>query len=261
MKTLRWFKRLSIGNKIGVLSLVVGVIAAAATIGFGLFPAGGQPQKVLTQKVTANSESGSALSINEVSGSTLNFGTAQGVAAGSASEVDKQRIDGSSFSDASVLAFQTGGPGFGFASEVSGVWAERRVSYEFEETSETFRQALHKGHEIVHLSIGFDERTLWFDVKDTITTEQFRDMFVATGSTKLLILDGCGSFAVGKVLEEAGLDYLIVALPNSPTAPQFFDAVYRQLSRGVSPPDAVDRAKAEVRLKGGQASNFSITTY
>ena len=86
-------------------------------------------------------------------------------------------------------------------------------------------------------------------------------MFVATGSTRVLILDGCGSFAIGKALEDAGLEYLIVALPDSPSSPIFFDSFYRQLSKGVSPPDAVSRAQADVRLKNGAASDFSITIY
>jgi len=62
-------------------------------------------------------------------------------------------------------------------------------------------------------------------------------------------------------LENVGLEFLVVALPDAPASPVFFSSLYSQLSRGVSPPEAVKRSQAQVRLQNGNADDFSCTTY
>lgn len=165
------------------------------------------------------------------------------------------------YSQSHVLAFQTLDNNFGYAGKVVESWPKDSVHAVLASSSETLEEALESKCEIVHLSIGFDEKFLWFSESDVVTTSRFKDMLVSSGHVRLLVLDGCGSFAIGKVLEEAAISHLVVALPDSPDANTFFQSFYSHLANGLSPPEAVDRAKALVRLRNGEASDYSCTTY
>lgn len=263
MKLIQRFKQLSLWNKVGAVGSLASIIALVAMI-----PSFLAPNAPPDQLISSESSKGPALSINQLNGSTIVVGSENQVGnmlervggRPSLSHETRKPVR-SDFSNASVLAFEAYGDKFGYAAKVKETWPRSRVENVSANSSVAFRNAVGKGCEIVHLSIGFDDKALWFSETDIISTEQFRDMFLATGGTRILILDGCGSFAIGKMLENAGLEYLIVALPDAPAVPVFFASLYSQLSRGISPPEAVKRAQAEVRLQHGNADDFSCTTY
>jgi hypothetical protein len=225
MKLVQRFRRLSLWNKVGVVGAIASIIALLAM--FFPFLA---PDAPPNQLISSESSNVPALSINQLNDSTIVVGsenqvgnTLEPVGGQPSLSHETRKPVRSDFSSASVLAFEASDEEFGYAVKVEEAWPRSRVENVSAESSEAFWNALDKGCEIVHLSIGFDERALWFSETDIISTEQFRDMFLATGATRILILDGCGSFAIGKVLENVGLEYLIVALPDSPAASVFFE--------------------------------------
>ena len=163
----------------------------------------------------------------------------------------------------SVLAVETNGPGFGFAADVLSVW-QGRVDTVTTTSSDEFLDALLKyGHGIVHLSAGFDTKQVWFGAGDVISMERFKQMFLASdGNTRLLVLDGCASYAIGEVLKESRIDYLVVALPKAAAAEEFFGSFYSHLGNGCEPKKSFDLAFAEAEVRHEHAGeDFYFTSY
>ena len=123
MSFFQQYKRFSRANKIATWSLVVTIVGVVSGIVISLFA-----RATTTQDVSAQSNSGPAFAINQVTGSTIVLRAGEDETVSKDTADESSRTESDDFSNATILAYQTGGPSFGFAAQVDKVWASDRVT-------------------------------------------------------------------------------------------------------------------------------------
>lgn len=120
-------------------------------------------------------------------------------------------------------------------------------------TRERLLEAVCAGYPIVHLLANFGADHIVLQ-DGPISVVQFRELLkLASGRTRLLVLAGCSSYAIGKEVEETGIACSVVATANLEVrlAESFFLSIYTHLDRGSTPDESFSRAYMETVFRFG----------
>jgi hypothetical protein len=147
---------------------------------------------------------------------------------------------------------------------IRSVW-HGPIEYIVGATKERLVEAMIAGYPIVHLMANFGSD--YIELQDgRISVVQFRELLkLPNGSTKLLVLAGCSSFAIGKEIEDTGIACSVVATGNLEVllADGFFRSFYKWLDHGSTPAESYSRAYTESLVHFGQEGQlpFYFSSY